>query len=89
MDTKQGYELHFYYMLSKWPAKRKSREKGILSPGTKEYLVFVKPWSVADFTFETGKRGHDLTFKFTFYLAKYEPLFKKEKGRILNPCFYW
>lgn len=42
-------------------------------------------------TLETGKCGHDLTFKSTLHLVRelYEPFLKKKKGRIINLCFPW
>lgn len=59
----------------------------VFSPGTYEYLVFGKLWVCVWFLhskLETGKCGHDLTFKSTPHLATewYGPFFKKKREEL-------
>lgn len=74
--------------------KEKLGEMDTFFPNTHEELVFVKLRGlclILHSKSETGKCGHDLAFRSTRHLAKewYGPFFKKQRGRIIDPYFYW
>lgn len=84
MDTKQGCTLHSSEMWHKWPSRRRTRGKRNSLP---KHIRLCGIWEtmglcrILHSTLETGKCGHDLTFKSALHLVRelYAPFLKRKR----------